>query len=138
MRLSTALLLVLLCGPAAAQPLPPTPRVTLDIALPPPPDHRLSGLGPPGFKRPASDTVEIGLGLHPERTGRGLGGSFLAAGLGYARSRYAPTRFVLAVAAFNRRAITVYERAGFTAIRVYTHSTNGGEWDFVEMELREP
>ena len=75
-----------------------------------------------GFKRPASDTVEIGLGLHP----------------GYARSRYAPTRFVLAVAAFNRRAITVYERAGFTAIRVYTHSTNGGEWDFVEMELREP
>ena len=27
-----------------------------------------------GFKRPAADTVEIGLGLHPERTGRGLGG----------------------------------------------------------------
>ena len=91
-----------------------------------------------GFKRPASDTVEIGLGLHPERTGRGLGASFLAAGLGYARSRYAPTRFVLSVAAFNRRAITVYERAGFTAIRVYMHSTNGGEWEFVEMELREP
>ena len=90
------------------------------------------------FKRPASAPVEIGLGLHPERTGRGLGASFLAAGLGYARSRYAPTRFVLAVAAFNRRAITVYERAGFTAIRVYMHSTNGGEWEFVEMELREP
>ena len=86
-----------------------------------------------GFKRPASDTVEIGLGLHPERTGRGLGGSFLAAGLGYARSRYAPTRFVLAVAAFNRRAITVYERAGFARERVYMHWTAGAEWEFVEM-----
>ena len=90
-----------------------------------------------GFKRPASDTVEIGLGLHPELTGRGLGASFLAAGLDYARSRFAPARFVLSVATFNRRAITVYERAGFAAIRVYMHSTNGGEWEFVEMELRE-
>ena len=51
MRLLTAFLLVLLCGPAVAQtpsPTPPAPRVTLDIALPPPADHRLSGLGPPG------------------------------------------------------------------------------------------
>ena len=52
MRLSTGLLLVLLCGPAVAQsqqpPAPPAPRVTLDVALPPPPDHRLSGLGGPG------------------------------------------------------------------------------------------
>jgi hypothetical protein len=54
MRLSIGLLLVVLCGPTAAQPqppanpLPPAPRVTLNIALPSPPDHRLSGLGPPG------------------------------------------------------------------------------------------
>src|SRR5918994_867270 len=49
MRLPTAFLVVLLCGPAVAQtPAPPAPRVALDIALPPPADHRLSGLGPPG------------------------------------------------------------------------------------------
>src|SRR4030095_14605729 len=52
MRLPTAFaLLLLLCGPAVAQtppPTPPAPRVTLDVALPPPPDHRLSGVGPPG------------------------------------------------------------------------------------------
>jgi len=52
MRLPTGLLLVLLCGPAAAQsqtlPAAAAPRVTLDVALPLPADHRLSGFGPPG------------------------------------------------------------------------------------------
>jgi len=89
-----------------------------------------------GYKQPAAGTVEIGLGLHPERTGRGDGAAFLEAGLDYARSHFEPTRIVLSVATFNRRAITVYERAGFAAVRTYMHSTNGGEWQFVEMELR--
>ncbi len=87
-----------------------------------------------GFKPKAAETIEVGLGLHPDRTGRGLGGAFLEAGLAYGRSRFRPQRFVLCVATFNRRAITVYERAGFTPVRVYLHATNGGEWEFVEME----
>jgi len=81
----------------------------------------------------AGGILEIGLGLHPEKTGRGLGGAFLGAGLEYARRRFAPEQFSLSVATFNRRAITVYERAGFEPVRVYMHSTNGGEWEFVEM-----
>ena len=81
----------------------------------------------------AAGILEIGLGLHPEKTGRGLGGAFLGAGLEYARRRFAPEQFSLSVATFNRRAITVYERAGFAPVRVYMHSTNGGEWEFVEM-----
>jgi hypothetical protein len=48
MRFVIGLLFVLLCGAAAAQPPPPAPRTTLDITLPPPANHRLSGLGPPG------------------------------------------------------------------------------------------
>jgi len=85
------------------------------------------------FKRRDPATLEIGLGLHPERTGRGLGGTFLEAGLDYARSHFELTHFVLRVATFNRRAITVYERAGFTPVRAFMHSTNGGDWEFVEM-----
>jgi hypothetical protein len=27
----------------------------------------------------------------------------------------------------------VYQRAGFTPVRVFTHWTNGGEWEFIEM-----
>jgi ribosomal-protein-alanine N-acetyltransferase len=83
--------------------------------------------------QPSGEAVEVGLGMRPDLTGRGLGGVFLEAVLQSARDRYAPGRFTLAVAAFNQRAITVYERAGFTAVRSYRHRTNGGEWDFVEM-----
>jgi [ribosomal protein S18]-alanine N-acetyltransferase len=77
--------------------------------------------------------VEIGLGLRPDLTGRGLGAAFLAAGLEFAQERFSPERFTLAVATFNERAIKVYERAGFARDRVYMHSTNGGEWEFLEM-----
>ena len=89
------------------------------------------------FKQDKQNSIEIGLGLRPDLTGRGLGSDFLAAGLRHARSRFGPTRIVLSVATFNRRAITVYERAGFAAVRVYMHATNGGDWEFLEMELRE-
>jgi [ribosomal protein S18]-alanine N-acetyltransferase len=85
------------------------------------------------YKRPHGATLEIGLGLRPDMTGRGLGRSFVEAGLEYARRRFAPVEFRLSVATFNRRAITVYERVGFAATRVFTHRTNGGEWEFVEM-----
>lgn len=88
------------------------------------------------FKRSRRETVEIGLGLHPERTGQRLGGAFLRAGLAYAGRRFAPRTFVLSVATFNQRAITVYARAGFAPVRVFMHATNGGEWEFVELRRR--
>ena len=85
------------------------------------------------FKPRDEETLELGLGLRPDLTGQGLGGSFLAAGLEFARTQFAPARFVLSVAIFNERAIRVYERTGFARERTYMHSTNGGEWEFVEM-----
>jgi ribosomal-protein-alanine N-acetyltransferase len=86
-----------------------------------------------GFKRRPGDTLDVGLGLRPDRTGQGLGGAFLRAGLEYANDRFAPEQFTLSVATFNRRAITVYERAGFVPVRVFMHRTNGAEWEFVAM-----
>lgn len=85
------------------------------------------------YKRPHGTSVEIGLGLHPDWTGRGFGRSFLEAGLDYGRCRFAPERFTLSVASFNRRAISVYERAGSVSVCVFNHCTNGREWEFIEM-----
>jgi ribosomal-protein-alanine N-acetyltransferase len=97
-------------------------------------------LGDPGslegffmFKQ-AGGAVEVGLGLRPDLTDRGRGLSFLLAGLEFARGRYAPTLFRLAVAAFNQRAIRVYEQAGFRQVESYMHRTNGGEHAFLRME----
>jgi ribosomal-protein-alanine N-acetyltransferase len=85
------------------------------------------------FKPKEEGTVVLGLGLRPDRTGRGLGLEFVEAGLEHARAQLAPREFALDVAAFNGRAIAVYERAGFREVRRYPHRTNGGEWEFVEM-----
>jgi [ribosomal protein S18]-alanine N-acetyltransferase len=76
----------------------------------------------------------VGVGLRPDLTGRGLGLSFLEQGLAFVDERHAPERYRLFVAEFNRRAIKVYERAGFVRTRSFVHETNGGTFRFVELE----
>ena len=77
--------------------------------------------------------VDVGLGLRPDLTGRGLGVGYVLAGLEFARERFSPERFTLSVATFNERAIEVYERAGFRRGAVYTHHTNGADYPFLPM-----
>jgi ribosomal-protein-alanine N-acetyltransferase len=78
-------------------------------------------------------TVDVGLGMRPDLTGRGLGVRYLLAGLEFARERFSPEHFTLSVATFNERAIQVYERAGFRRGNEYKHYTNGGEYLFLSM-----
>jgi len=77
--------------------------------------------------------AEIGLGLRPGLTGRGLGESFVRACLRFAAAALGAQSYTLAVAAFNRRAITVYERAGFQETERFEHVTNGGLHAFIRM-----
>ena len=81
------------------------------------------------------DVTEVGIGLRPDLTGRGLGESFLNAQLEYAASRWQPATFRLFVAAWNERAITLYRRFGFREVaRETRHFALVGDHEFVQME----
>lgn len=105
-----------------------------------PPNTRFSVTDPDGeligfFKFATSDGItDIGLGLRPDKSGMGLGQQFLQIGLSFALGRFHPRQFRLKVAAFNQRAITVYERAGFKTTRMFKQKTNGALYDFIEMQ----
>lgn len=64
---------------------------------------------------------------------QGLGLAFLQAGLRHAERAYHPTCINLAVAAFNRRAIRLYEKAGFRTVGRRQQATNGGIHEFITM-----
>ncbi len=87
------------------------------------------------FQRPDPDTVELGLGMKPELTGQGAGAAFLIAGLQFAETKYHPKHFALSVAAFNKRAIRLYEKIGFKKTESFVQATNGGQYDFMKMKL---
>lgn len=79
--------------------------------------------------------VDYGLGLRPDLTGKGSGSDFVRAGLDFAQSRFSPKTIQLRVAAFNKRAIKVYQRIGFREVERYMNQTNGGVFEFILMEL---
>jgi [ribosomal protein S18]-alanine N-acetyltransferase len=81
------------------------------------------------------DVVEVGIGLRPDMSGRGLGESFLRAQLDYATIQWSPATFRLFVAAWNRRAIRLYERLGFSEARREARRFElVGEHEFIQME----
>jgi ribosomal-protein-alanine N-acetyltransferase len=77
--------------------------------------------------------LDVGLGLRPDLTGRGLGIEFVTAALAVGRERFRPAGFRLSVAAFNERAIRVYERAGFVRGERFFSPVGGVETAFLLM-----
>ncbi len=84
---------------------------------------------------PDRDSVELGLGLRPNLTGKGIGSAFLYAAQTFIQEHYPfAITLSLAVASFNIRAQKVYEKAGFLVCGQETVSTNGGQYPFILME----
>ena len=66
--------------------------------------------------------TDIGLGLRPDLTGKGMGLTFFKAGLDYAENNLGIQYLRLSVATFNERAIKLYKNAGFIADCEVTNS----------------
>jgi len=79
--------------------------------------------------------LDLGLGLRPDLTGTGLGYCFLTQALKFARKQFGSCGIRLSVATFNQRAIKVYQKAGFKAVKTFISSTPSGEREFVYMHL---
>lgn len=80
--------------------------------------------------------LDIGLGLHPDLTGHGHGLSFLQRGLAFGKEIYGLEDFRLSVADFNKRAIKLYEKAGFKRTATFINRTETSQVTFLLMEKR--
>lgn len=72
--------------------------------------------------------LDIGLGLRPNLCGRGLGLSFLQAGMDYGNRFLHADELRLTVASFNKRAIALYKKAGFSEAAKVTHRITNKEF----------
>ena len=99
---------------------------------------RLAGHGLVGFvelKPAGEDSVEIGLGLRPECTGRGFGGAFVTHVCAWTAKRCGVTTIIVRVATFNARAIAVYQRVGFEPAGFESVTTNRTTVRFLTMTM---
>ncbi|TCI21477.1 GNAT family N-acetyltransferase [Exiguobacterium sp. SL-9] len=84
-----------------------------------------------------AETVDIGLGMKPDLNGNGSGRAFITSILEFVDTKFGPDRITLSVAAFNVRAIRVYETCGFKQTGSFQQSTNGSTFTFIQMERQE-
>lgn len=84
-----------------------------------------------------SGLMDIGLGMAPVLCGKGLGLAFLVRVLAFLREAFSASAFRLTVAAFNKRAIRVYEKAGFQKEGSFLRTDEKGSLEFIIMVLRQ-
>lgn len=64
--------------------------------------------------------IDIGLGMHPDYTGKGYGYEFMLFIIKYVKGNYIGIPMRLTVATFNKRAIHLYEKMGFVKLEKFT------------------
>lgn len=90
----------------------------------------------PGGDYSLRNAVDVGLGMNPALTGRGLSHPFLAAILEWGRTIFAPDYFRATVAAVNVRSQGMFARAGFLIVqrfRPQDQPQNQGGHEFLVM-----
>ena len=85
------------------------------------------------LERLSEGKVEVGLGLRPDLTGRGLGLNFITEIEAFIQNNFNYRIIVLSVASFNKRAIKVYQRAGFKTDGSKLQKSNDGVYEFINL-----
>ena len=85
------------------------------------------------LERLSEEKVEVGLGLRPDLTGRGLGLSFVKEIEAFIQNNFDYQSIILSVASFNKRAIKVYQRAGFKIDGSKLQKSNDGVYEFINL-----
>lgn len=80
-------------------------------------------------------TTDIGIGMRPDLTGKGLGNEYLKACIDHIIQKHKRINTItLSVAQFNERAIKVYEKLGFKETVSFNQETNGDTYSFISMK----
>ena len=83
-------------------------------------------------QEPVEGVVDIGMGVRPDATSRGLGTALIRQVLDLARDLGARTAVRVAVASFNERSLALCRTAGFEPVREFP---GPGDRPFVELVL---
>ena len=82
------------------------------------------------------EALDIGMGIQPELTGRGLGSSYVAAVVDYARRTFAPKCLRVTIAAFNQRAQSVWQKNGFQQVQAFRQEVTQREFVVMFREVQ--
>lgn len=84
-----------------------------------------------------ADCLDVGLGLRPDLTGKGLGGDYVKQAVRFLGRQLGKSKFQLAVAAFNERAVKTYEKVGFHRGEVIHSRVSDVQVPFIVMRYAE-
>jgi len=73
----------------------------------------------------SDEALDLGGGLRPDLTGKGLGRHVIAAAMNYAFEQLHPLHFRTTIASFNQRAMKVCERLGYKVVSEFIRPSDG-------------
>ena len=80
------------------------------------------------------NALDIGIGIRPDLTGQGHGLTYVNTVLDFAGRTFKPTLLRVTVAEFNKRAVRVWEKAGFRPVQRFQESQD--ERDYVVLKRK--
>jgi RimJ/RimL family protein N-acetyltransferase len=72
------------------------------------------------------EALDIGMGVRPDLTGKGLGAFFATAVIAFAIQTFQPPKLRVTIASFNQRAMRVWQKNGFHPVQTFENPSNMG------------